>query len=144
VDADSCARDARLILERAARRIGAETYFVANKPIPLALGPGGPVSMRVVSNADEAIVEGIGPGELCVTRDIPLAVRVLDRGAACVNDRGDEFDASNIRERLSLRDASLSLRLAGLESAGGNGYGEKEKKRFADCLDRVLRRLAKG
>jgi uncharacterized protein len=141
VDADSCAREARAILAKASLRPGVKIEFVANKHIPLPEG----LSCTVVENmtADDYIAERSSPGALIVTRDIPLAARVIDTGAACINDRGDEFSANTIRERLSQRDFSLKLRLSGLAEAGGRSYGSKESRAFANCLDKAICRLLK-
>ncbi len=93
--------------------------------------------------ADNRIVELAEPGDIAVTRDIPLAERLVKKGIVVLNDRGEVFSAENVAERRSLRDGAAELRAIGLapESPRGRSWGEKEKKHFADALDRELTRL---
>jgi hypothetical protein len=146
VDADSAPAKAKELCARAARRLGIEARFVSAAKVPVPAGPG---SIAIVAGpgqgaADDAIMEGAKPGDLVVTRDILLAERAIAAGICAMNDRGVEFDASTIRERVSSRDASLALRLAGLAEAGPRAYGPKDAQAFANGLDRALVRLAKA
>src|SRR3546814_20273547 len=50
--------------------------------------------------ADSAIVERVRAGDLVVTQDIPLAARVIERGAAAPNPRGERYTADNMAEPL--------------------------------------------
>jgi uncharacterized protein YaiI (UPF0178 family) len=95
--------------------------------------------------ADDRIVELAEPGDLVITRDIPLASRLVETGAPIlvIDDRGQVYTRENIRERLSLRDFMVGLAESGLGRARIASYGKKELKAFADGLDRVLVNLAK-
>lgn len=145
LDADSLPRKLRDTVARAACREGIRAVYVANRPVPFE-GPAGctGLEMRVCEGektADEEIVSRALPGDLVITRDIPLAARLLDQDAAVINDRGDRFDRDTIAERLSQREWNLQLKEAGLAGARGRNYGAGELKRFADRFDRELRRL---
>jgi uncharacterized protein YaiI (UPF0178 family) len=97
--------------------------------------------------ADQAIEDGVLPGDLVVTRDIPLAERLLarhGRAIGVINDRGGRFDPDSVRERRSLRDAMLELSLVGLKPAGRPGYGRRDSEAFARALDAELGRLARA
>lgn len=143
VDADSCPRDLRAILLRAAMRRRLTLRFLANRPMDLGTG----IAAEVVDNGtvDEEILRRIvrdGEPVLVITRDIPLAEAVLQRGGWALNDRGTEFDQSSIAERRSLRDRAEVIRALGIETMDRRrSYGEREVKAFADALDRVLTRL---
>jgi uncharacterized protein YaiI (UPF0178 family) len=141
VDADSCPKPVRDVIRRAAKRTGAAAVFAANRPIP-GIGNG---EMRICppedGAADNAIVERAGPGDIVVTRDIPLAARALKTGAAALDDRGRIYTAENIRERLSVRDFTVGLAENGMDFDREPGYGKKELKAFADSLDRLITRL---
>lgn len=119
--------------------------FVAAKMPPLELGPG--VESESVAGgenaADDRLVERAEAGDLAVTRDLPLAERLAEKGLRVLNDRGEVFTASDARERRSLRDAAAELRSLGLapESPRRSTWGPRELKAFADALDREL---AKG
>ncbi len=143
VDADSCPREVRRIIEKACIREGISLVYVANRPIPQPDDPR--FSMVVVpaesQGADRYLMEQIRPGDLAVTRDIPLAAELLKRDAAVINDRGGEFTPDNIQERLSMRDFMYQIRNMGIQGDEGPAFGPREKKAFADTFDRVLCRL---
>ena len=142
VDADSCPRRAREIIARAAERCGVRAYYLANREIPLPACE--LVRMVVVSGEPEAvdgrIVADAPADALVVTRDIPLAAQLVDRGLVVLNDRGEVFSAENVGERLSIRNFSRELREAGLYRAAGGGYDNRAVQAFANALDRELRR----
>jgi uncharacterized protein YaiI (UPF0178 family) len=154
VDADSCPVDARKILERFSLRLAIPLRYVANHPIPLLEGnlrPAGdrqrvqknPLYEMIITDAedgaaDDYIVEHIASGDIAVTRDIPLAARLVEKGAIVLNDRGMLFTAENIRERLSLRDFNLALTETGCAPDKTAVYNKRDINNFANCLDRVL------
>jgi uncharacterized protein YaiI (UPF0178 family) len=94
--------------------------------------------------ADDRIVALARPGDLAVTRDLPLAARLVEAGVTVVDDRGRVFTPENIREYRSLRDFKVSLAESGLGVERVVSYGKKELKTFADSLDRILTRLIRG
>jgi len=147
VDADGFPRAAKEILIRAALRLGVPVVFVANKPVrrepsPLIsslLVPGGP------DIADDRIAELVGPGDLVITADIPLADRVVSKGAFALNPRGKLYTEENVKDRLAVRDLLSELRDGGLMTGGPPAFGKKDCQAFADQLDRFLvRRLNRG
>jgi uncharacterized protein YaiI (UPF0178 family) len=89
-------------------------------------------------SADNRLVSLAEKGDLAVTRDIPLAARLLEAGAAVLDDRGRTYTAENIREKLSLRDFTVGLAENGMDFERTAGYGKRELKTFADALDRLL------
>jgi uncharacterized protein YaiI (UPF0178 family) len=149
VDADSCPKPARdLILKTAVRR-RIRAIFAANRPIAGIGGNGdGYVLMELCpaeeGAADDRIVALAEPGDLAVTRDIPLAARLVEACVLVIDDRGSSYTRENIRERLSLRDFKVGLAENGLETERAAAYGKKELKTFADSLDRVLAKSAQA
>jgi uncharacterized protein YaiI (UPF0178 family) len=154
-DADSLqAGIRRVVSARAARESEAaaasgrrprySAVFVASRMPPLLECPG--VEAETVASgpgaADDRIVERARPGDLAVTRDIPLAERLAEKGLRVLNDRGEVFTAENARERRSLRDGAAELRALGLapESPRRSAWGPRELKAFADAFDRELAR----
>ena len=135
VDADSMRVRLREIAIGAARRHGLEAVFVANRPIPL---PRSDATMVVAEDADEWIVNSVVSGELVVTHDVPLAARVIERGAEVLTDRGDYYNAENILPRLSERDFAMEMRRRGEFIEGGQPHGPREVQAFANALDRLL------
>jgi uncharacterized protein YaiI (UPF0178 family) len=146
VDADSCPKDARELTLRSARRRGLRAIFAANRPIP---GIGGEnISMEICpledNAADNRMVELAKPGDLAISRDLALAKRLLKKGVAVIDDRGRVFTPDNINELLSLRNFTVGLAESGLGIERTANYGPKERKAFADSLDRLLVKLLKN
>jgi uncharacterized protein YaiI (UPF0178 family) len=92
-------------------------------------------------SADNRIVELARPGDLVLTRDIPLASRLVEASVLVMDDRGQVYTRENIRERLSLRDFMVALAENGLGTERTGTYGKRTLKTFADSLDRTLVRL---
>jgi len=146
VDADSCPVRIREIVSRAAKKRGVIAKFVANRPIPLPETAS--VELEVVpaeeDGADSRIVEGAKPGDLIITRDIPLAAKLVEGGLRVLNDRGETFTEENVRERLSLRNFMKDLRASGLYESPTGGFGEREVKAFSASFDRELTKLLRS
>jgi hypothetical protein len=146
IDGDSCPRRLRRIVERAAYRTGVSLIIAADRPIPLQeqrQSPHGVEQILAASGsggADELLVERAGPGDIVVTRDFPLAERLVERGAVVLDDRGGVYTGENIAARRSERDRMMELREMGIvpEEERRGGPGEREIKAFADALDRLL------
>jgi len=145
IDADSCPRDARELTLRAAGRRGIPAVFAANRPVPGISGEN--VTMEICppedNSADNRIVELAELGDLAISRDIALAKRLLEKGVAVIDDRGRVFSKDTINELLSLRNFTVSLAENGLGIERTANYGKKERKAFADSLDRMLVKLLK-
>ncbi|MDR2021081.1 MAG: DUF188 domain-containing protein [Treponema sp.] len=143
VDADSCPRPARELILRSSARTGVQAIFAANRPIPdiggktavMELCPSGEGA------ADNRITELAERGDLVITRDIPLAARLVEASIMVLDDRGRSYTGENIRERLSLRDFTVGLAESGQGIERTGSYGKRELKHFADGLDRSLSRL---
>jgi uncharacterized protein len=140
VDADAC--PVREEVLRVAERHAVPVVYVTNGGIrptrhPLA-------SIVVVEQgadaADRWIAERIGPGDVCVTADVPLAARCVDRGARALAPDGAPFTARNVGERLAMRDLMADLRAADpFRPAGGRPFGPADRARFKEGLERMLR-----
>lgn len=140
VDADACPGAIREILFRAAERAQVRVTLVANQW--LRTPPSRHVRALQVQGgfdaADDAIAERVRRGDLVVTQDIPLAARVLERGAEAVNPRGERYTADNIAERLSMRNFMDELRGAGVQTGGPSVFHARDRQAFANQLDRWL------
>ena len=143
VDADSCPKAARDLALRRAAKLGIRVIFAANRPIPVSKNAEMEICPNTENSADDRIVELAEKGDLVVTRDIPLAKRLVEKDASVIDDRGRVFTADNINELLSLRNFTVSLADNGLEFERIANYGKKELKLFADSLDRLLTKMQK-
>jgi len=139
-DADGFPRAAKDILIRAILRLEIPLVFVANKPVRYDSSP--LISNIIVPEgpdiADDRIVELVTPGDLVVTADVPLADRVVAKGASALNPRGKLYTEENIKEHLAVRDLLSELRDGGLIAGGPAPFGKKDCRAFADQLDRFL------
>jgi len=148
VDADSCPKPARELVLRRAAKLNIRIIFAANHPIPVCTEaePNKPIAeMEVCPNtensADDRLVELVEKGDLVLTRDVPLAKRLVEKEAIVLDDRGRVFDKNNINELLSLRNFMVGLADNGLEFVRISNYSKKDLKTFADSLDRLLTRI---
>jgi len=144
IDADSCPKAARDLALRRASKSNIRIIFAANRIIP---GMTEQAEMEICSNkenaADDRIVELSVKGDLAITRDIPLAKRLVEKNVFVIDDRGRVFSPDNINELLSLRNFTVGLADNGLEYERTANYGKKELKTFADSFDRLLTKLQK-
>lgn len=144
LDADSASPFVREVLTRRALREELPLYFVANRLLKVAQKVHMIVVETFAHSADLWILDNMREGDLLVTRDIPLAAQALDKGGYVVNDRGREFTKGSIRSRLAERAQHEELRLLGLQPDAQSHYGEKEKRAFADCFDKLITRTKRG
>ena len=140
VDADACPAEIKELLFRAATRTKTKVTLVANQPLrtprsefvhTLVV----PAGMNV---ADRRIVELVGPGDLVVTADIPLAADVVAKGGQALNPRGELYTDANVGERLAVRNLLDELRGGGQITGGPANFTAKDRQAFANQLDRWL------
>lgn len=140
VDADACPNVIKEILFRAADRVGVETILVANQYIRTPPSPH-VRSLQVPGGfdaADALIAERVERGDLVVTADIPLAAKVVAKGALALNPRGELYTADSIAQRLTLRNFMDELRGAGIDTGGPAALHARDRQAFANQLDRLL------
>ena len=145
IDADSCPRQVRDLICKTGIRLNLVINFVANRPIPM---PESTLFHMIQADstpdaADDYIVEHSETGDLVITRDIPLAKRLVDRGIRVINDRGNVYTEININERLSMRNLMLDLYNNGIYPEKTGQFGKKELQEFANALDREITKLRK-
>lgn len=138
IDADSCPRSVRHYVLKSAMRLGMCVSFVANRVIPADASTTS-FEMIVCGNtegaADDVIVENVACDDIVVTRDVPLAARLVERDVCVMNDRGTLFTRDNIKEKLADRDFDLQLARIGFGGSTAVTYGKKEITAFKKCFD---------
>jgi hypothetical protein len=146
IDADACPQAIREIVFRASKRLELPVVFVANR----AVAPHRSAlitSVQVGKNLDAAdahIAEAAAPGDVVVTADIPLAAKVVGKGAMAIDPRGDVFSEENIGERLALRDLLQGLRAGGMVTGGPAPFSNSDRQRFANAFDKLLTAAIRG
>jgi len=145
VDADGFPSAVKGLLIRAAIRLQVPLVFVANKK--LKYESSAIISSIIVPEgpdiADDRIVELAQPGDLVITADIPLADRVVAKGAFALDYRGKLYTEDNIKDRLALRDLLYGLRDGGMVTGGPSTFNKKDCHAFINQLDSFLIRQLK-
>jgi len=140
VDGDACPKVIKEILYRVAQRTKISVILVANQFLRLPNSPY--IELIQVGEgadvADDEIALKCEEGDLVITADIPLAARVVKKGAMALDPRGKMYDKNNIGEVLNIRDFMDSLRGSGIDTGGSSGFGQKERQKFANELDRLI------
>ncbi len=144
LDADACPVKEQIY--KVAARHDVEVLVVANAPLRvppqpnlrLVVVPGG------IDAADDWIAERAGPGDLVLTADIPLAARVVEAGARCLDFRGGEFTPSRVGDALASRDLNAYLRSMGIAGPGPAAFSPRDRSRFASALDAAAHKLRRA
>jgi uncharacterized protein YaiI (UPF0178 family) len=146
IDADACPRVIKEIAFRASERLEIPVSLVANTS--LAKHHSRLIDSVVVNEgfdvADDYIAEHAGPEDVVITADIPLAARIVAKGAVGIDPRGEFYTEENVGERLSMRDLMMELRDEGMVRGGPAQFGATDRQRFASSLDTLLTRMVKG
>jgi uncharacterized protein YaiI (UPF0178 family) len=140
IDADAC--PVKDEVYRVAERYRLKTYVVANA---FLMVPASPLVERVVVDAgpdvaDDWIVEQAEQGDVVVTNDIPLAGRVLRKGAAAIAPNGRPFTEDSIGAALSQRALMEHLRSTGEITGGPKPFDRNDRSKFLQALDQAINR----
>ena len=139
VDADACPVKDEVV--RVADRHSLAVHMVSDggiRPSPHPL-----VSTVIVDGgtdaADDWIADRIGGGDIVVTNDIPLAARCIEAGATAIRPTGEALDGRSIGNVLATRNLMSDLRSAGAITGGPAPFSKKDRSRFLDVLERLVR-----
>ena len=140
VDADACPKVIKDILFKAAINRKVLINFVANSWLHIPKSDH--INFILVEQgadiADDKIAEDCTLGDLVVTADIPLAVRIVEKGALGLDPRGRIYDKNNIGGISDMRDFMSSLRNDGVITGGPNSFSNKDSGKFANSLDKLI------
>ncbi len=143
VDADAFPNVLKEILLRFVMKRSISTRFIANKRI--ATPDVSFISMEIApqgaDEADHLIAFTCKKGDLVITADIPLADRIVSKGAIGLDPRGTIYTEENIKGLLAMRNLMQELRDGGEITGGPSAIGEKEKRAFADALNALLQKM---
>jgi len=141
VDADAC--PVKSEVERVGTRHGVKMFIVSNGGLRPSANP--LVEMVIVPDgpdvADMWIADRVGPGDVVITGDIPLAAKCVEAGARVLKHNGDQLTEANVREALAMRDLMADLRAADpFRQGGGKPFSKADKSAFLNALEREMRR----
>lgn len=144
VDADACPVKDEIL--RVGERFQVEMMFVCDGGIrrPNSAWAKLVIVAQGADAADDWIAERIGPGDVCVTADIPLADRCLKAGGLAIDHRGKAFDSDNIGSVLATRNLMADLRESGLETKGAAPFSAKDRSAFLNGMDAVMQKARRA
>lgn len=144
VDADACPVKEEAI--RVALRHGMPIILVSDggvRPYPdplvrvVVVAPG-------MDAADDWIAEHIGPGDIAVTNDIPLAARCVKAGAKALRPNGEAFSEASIGMDLATRNLMAGLRETGAITGGPRAFAKQDRSRFLDTLETLVQSVKRS
>lgn len=142
VDADAFPNSLKEVLLRAVIKNKILTFFVANKPISIPKEDF--IHMHIVAQgvdeADNYIAKSSQKGDLVITADIPLANKIVSKGAYVLDPRGTIYDEENIKSILAMRNLMQELRDGGEITGGPSAITKKTIRNFADALQNLLQK----
>lgn len=145
IDGDAFPNLLKPIIFRAINKNNLSTIIIANKKINIGLSD--LINSIVVANgpdeADNEIVNQVEKNDLVITSDIPLADRVIEKGAFVIDHRGRFFDDENIKQALAVRNLMQEIRDSGEMTKGQSPINEKDAREFANQLNLFLRKYVK-
>jgi uncharacterized protein YaiI (UPF0178 family) len=94
--------------------------------------------------ADDWIADHIQPQDLCVTADIPLAARCLEKQARALAPNGKVWSTDNIGSALAGREIARHLREVGNNNRGPAPMATSDKSRFLAALETELQAAIRG
>jgi len=140
IDGDAC--PVREEVFRVATRLRLAVFVVSNGSRPIRPPENPLVTMITVSEgadvADDWIAERIGPGDVCVTSDIPLAQRCLLAGGRALSPKGHVWTGDNIGQALAGRAIAQHLRETGANTGGPAPLTKADRSQFMSALDTLI------
>ncbi len=142
IDADSCPSLVKDIVLQASVKNSLNVTYVANRNIPFSIQS--PLFSMVIcpgteGAADDYIYSNVEFQDIVITRDIPLANRLIQKNITTLNDRGLIFTPDNVKKMLRERELSMMMSAIGVnKGARWDSYGKKEAASFANCFYNVL------
>jgi uncharacterized protein len=144
VDADACPVKDEVM--RVAERYQLSVHMVSNSWMRL---PASPLLERVVvaegpDAADDWIADRIGPGDIAITADIPLAARCLAAGGCAIGPTGKPFTGQSIGMALAMRDLMAHLRATGDVKGFNTTFTRADRSRFLQALEQAVQEITRG
>ena len=144
VDADACPVKDEVL--RVAERHGIAVHMVSNSWMRL---PDHPLISRVVvaegpDAADDWIAERVGPTDIAITADIPLAHRCITAGARVIRNDGKVLDTNNIGMTLAMRDLMKDLRDAGTMQTYNASFSKSNRSDFLQALETAIQAIKRA
>ena len=138
VDADAC--PVKQEIYRVAERHGLPVVVVSNSFINVPRTPS--IRLQMVGEglnvADDWIAEQATARDIVITNDIPLADRVVKKGALAIAPNGKLYDANSIGMALATRNLMQDLRDQGAITGGPKPFSAQDRSRFLQALHEAV------
>ena len=138
IDADACPVKDETI--RVAARHDLKTFVVCDGGIRPSQNP--QVELVIVTQgpdaADDWIAEHIQPSDICITNDIPLAARCLEKDALALKPNGEAFTQDSIGMALANRELMQDLRESGEITGGPRPFSKSDRSEFLNRLETTI------
>jgi len=135
VDGDACPVKEEVL--KVAYRHDLVVHLVSNQWLRIPVGP--KVNKVVVDSgfdaADDWIAEHAGEGDVCITGDIQLAARCLEKGSVVLGPTGKPFTPDNIGMALAMRELKSQLRDMGEDKGFNASFTAKDRAAFLQALE---------
>lgn len=138
VDADACPVKDEVL--RVAERHNLAVHVVSNSGMRPSRNP--MVRQIVVPQtpdaADDWIAEHIAAMDICITADIPLAARCIEKGAHALHSNGKPFTQESIGMALAMRGLMQQLRESGDVKGTNPAFTKEDRSRFLRALEETI------
>ncbi|HEY4345559.1 MAG TPA: YaiI/YqxD family protein [Parvibaculum sp.] len=138
VDADACPVKDEVL--RVAERHNLAVYIVSNSGMRPSRNP--MVRQIVVPQtpdaADDWIAEHIATDDICITADIPLAARCIEKHAHALHSNGKPFTEESIGMALAMRGLMQQLRETGDIRGTNPAFTREDRSRFLRGLEETI------
>jgi len=138
VDADAC--PVKQEIYKVAERHGLNVIVVANSFINVPRIPS--IKLHMVGEgldvADDWIAEQATSRDIVITNDIPLADRVVKKGALAIAPNGKIFDANSMGMALATRNLMQDLREQGAVTGGPKPFSAQDRSKFLQALHEAV------
>ena len=144
IDTDACPVKQEIC--KVAKRYHLSVTFVANSWMRISDQEG--ARLVVVGDqfdaADQWIVDHVSKDDIVITADIPLASLCVKAGARVLAPSGQLFTSANVGGALATRDLMKDLRAEGLVSGGPPPFEARDRSRFLERLDQLIRQIKRA
>ena len=141
MDADACPVKAEVY--RVAERHELPVFVVANSFMQVPRDP--MIKLVVVGagldEADDWIAARVGPRDIVITADVPLASRCVKAGARVIAPNGRAFTDASIGMALATRNLLAGLRETGEITGGPKPFAPRDRSNFLSALNQAIVRL---
>ncbi len=138
VDADAC--PVKQEIYKVAERHRLPVVVVSNAFINVPRVP--TIRLQIVGEglnvADDWIAEHAAAQDIVITNDIPLADRVVKKGALAIAPNGKLYDANSIGMALATRNLMHDLREQGAVTGGPRPFSAQDRSRFLQALHEAI------